>query len=156
MTTETETLATWRDVTEGATEAMYGLPWVVDPDDPALVLASKNGGFDGSLVVNTWATSGQGRGDAESIAAFIATARDAMPRLLAFAEAVLALHRPVEVEPSDTICAECSTRLPNGRYMPTVEWPCPTAAALAEHLGGDKYVEGCTCDVDWDEVYKHD
>lgn len=46
------------------------------------------------------------------------------------AERVRELHRPVEIEPSDTICAECSNRMPNGRYMPTVEWPCPTIRAL--------------------------
>lgn len=46
-------------------------------------------------------------------------------------KAVLELHRPVDVEPSDTICGECSFRLPNGRYFgKVVEWPCPTATII--------------------------
>lgn len=43
------------------------------------------------------------------------------------------LHYPVEVEPSETICGECSHQMPNGRYLPTVEWPCPTL----ELFGGE-------------------
>lgn len=71
-------------------------------------------------------------------AAFIAAARDDVPRLLAGVrrlqaadERVRALHRPVDIEPSDTICGECSYGLRNGRYLPpVVEYPCPTIAAL--------------------------
>ena len=51
-------------------------------------------------------------------------------RLQAADERVRALHRPVDVEPSDTICGECSYRMPNGRYLPVVEHPCPTIDAL--------------------------
>ena len=52
-------------------------------------------------------------------------------RLQAADERVRALHRPVDIEPSDTICGECSYRMPNGRYLhPVVEHPCPTIAAL--------------------------
>ena len=43
------------------------------------------------------------------------------------------LHRPVDVEPSDTICAACSTLRGSGeslRYFPTEEWPCATIQAL--------------------------
>lgn len=43
---------------------------------------------------------------------------------------VRSLHYPVEVEPSDTICGECSNRLPNGHYLPVVDYPCPTLDAL--------------------------
>ena len=44
---------------------------------------------------------------------------------------VRALHRPVDIEPSDTICGECSYGLRNGRYLPpVVEYPCPTIVAL--------------------------
>ena len=46
-------------------------------------------------------------------------------------ERVRALHQPVDIEPSETICGECSFRLPNGTYFGKVEeWPCPTLAAL--------------------------
>ena len=59
---------------------------------------------------------------------------DALPkgaRLQAVAAAVLYLHRPVEVEPSETICGHCSWQLPNGRFFGKVtEWPCPTVALL--------------------------
>lgn len=58
--------------------------------------------------------------------------------MLAALEAVLELHKPVDVEPCDTICGECSYRLPNGRYMPTVEHPCPTVEAINEALGVDQ------------------
>ncbi|MBB2956988.1 hypothetical protein [Pseudoclavibacter helvolus] len=37
-------------------------------------------------------------------------------------------HRPVDIEPSDTVCAKCSRRQGDGTYAETVEWPC----ALAE------------------------
>lgn len=44
---------------------------------------------------------------------------------------IKALHRPVEIEPSETVCARCSWQLPNGRFFgQVVEWPCPTAALL--------------------------
>lgn len=92
-------------------------------------------------------------------AAFIATARDAMPRLLAFAEAVLALHRPVPVyplldspgsppdtdaEPMAVLCSGCTPDevlrdVEDCEWTedaPGVDWPCPTAA-LAERLGGE-------------------
>lgn len=45
-----------------------------------------------------------------------------------------ALHSPVEVEPSETICAACSTQRGSGdtlRYFPYVDWPCATIGALA-------------------------
>ena len=46
-------------------------------------------------------------------------------------ERVRALHASVEVEPSDTICRECSFQLPNGRFFgKVVEHPCPTLLAL--------------------------
>ena len=74
----------------------------------------------------------------EADAEFIAHARSDAPALLAevrrlqaAGERVRALHRPVDIEPSDTICGECSYRMPNGRYLqPVVEHPCPTIAAL--------------------------
>ena len=52
-------------------------------------------------------------------------------RLHAQLDAVRSLHYPVEIEPSDTICGECSYQLPNGRYLgKVVEYPCPTIHAL--------------------------
>lgn len=75
---------------------------------------------------------GMSRADAE----FIAAARTDVPALVAALRGVLEMHQPVEIEPSDTICGECSYRLPNGRYFGKVEyWPCPTVRAITEALG---------------------
>ncbi len=52
-----------------------------------------------------------------------------------------ALHEPVEVEPSDTICGPCSFLLPNGRYFGKVEeYPCPTVR-LCDEIDADLGVE---------------
>ena len=70
-------------------------------------------------------------------AEFIADARTDIPALTAAVRDVLALHRAVEVEPSDTICAGCSTLRGAGeslRYFPVTEYPCETVRALAIHL----------------------
>ena len=43
-----------------------------------------------------------------------------------------ALHHAVDCEPSETICAGCSTLRGAGssaRYFPYTEWPCPTVTA---------------------------
>lgn len=61
---------------------------------------------------------------------FILDAYNNILTLVAMVEAVLGQHRPVEVEPSDTICGGCSHKLPNGRYMPVVEFPCNELRAL--------------------------
>lgn len=46
---------------------------------------------------------------------------------------VEALHEPVNIEPSETICGHCSYQLPNGRYFgKVIEWPCDTVRALTE------------------------
>ena len=63
----------------------------------------------------------------EDVAALIAE----VERLQAQIGDVNALHTPVDIEPSSTICAECSYRLPNGRYFGKIEkWPCATLNAL--------------------------
>lgn len=59
------------------------------------------------------------------------------PALLAAVETVRELHRPVEVEPSETICAECSTLRGQGetaRYFPFTEYPCPTVRDITTAL----------------------
>ena len=65
----------------------------------------------------------------------IASAPDRLDRMERALRAVLELHRPIEIEPSDTICAACSNQLPNGRFLPVVEWPCPTVTTIEEALG---------------------
>jgi hypothetical protein len=59
-------------------------------------------------------------------------------RLSAQVQRVRAIHQPVEIEPSETICGECSFRIPNGRYFgKVVEWPCPTLIALDDDTRED-------------------
>lgn len=49
----------------------------------------------------------------------------------AWEQPIRELHRPIGIEPSDTICGECSFRLPNGDYFgKVVDWPCPTLDLL--------------------------
>ena len=67
-------------------------------------------------------------------ATLIASAPDRLDRMERALRAVLEPHRPIEVEPSDTICAACSNQLPNERFLPVVEWPCPTVATIKEAL----------------------
>ncbi|WP_336653060.1 MULTISPECIES: hypothetical protein [unclassified Leucobacter] len=72
------------------------------------------------------------RDDAESIVDTIlgnpVLSRAAAPEAVA---KVRELHRPVEIEPSSTICHECSHQLPSGDYAEKVtEWPCATLDAL--------------------------
>lgn len=51
----------------------------------------------------------------------------------AVTDRVRALHEPIEIEPSDTICGPCSFLLPNGRYFGKVEeYPCPTVLLCDE------------------------
>lgn len=53
-------------------------------------------------------------------------------------QAVLDLHKPVDIEPSDTICGECSFQIANGRFLGKVEeWPCPTVLAIEAGLRED-------------------
>ena len=63
------------------------------------------------------------------------TAPDRLDRMERALRGALELHRPIEVEPSDTICAACSNQLPTGRFLPVVEWPCPTVTTIEEALG---------------------
>lgn len=65
---------------EAAQAVTRGLPWVVDPDEPAYVLASKNGGHDGQIVATIQADD---YGLVErSVTTFIAAARTDVPWLL--------------------------------------------------------------------------
>ena len=49
----------------------------------------------------------------------------------AWEQPIRELHRPVEIEPSDTVCRECSFQLPNGHFFgKVVDRPCPTIALL--------------------------
>lgn len=50
-------------------------------------------------------------------------------------DAIRDLHAAVEIEPSGTICAACSTQRGSGesvRYFPYTEWPCETVMVLDE------------------------
>lgn len=108
-------------------------PWFQDAWDPGIVR-----GGDGRYWSIFESEMGHDAAAAPSDAAFIADARTSLPAALAALKAVLELHRPVEVEPSDTICGECSFQLPNGRYFgKVVEWPCSTVATIEAALWGE-------------------
>ena len=73
-------------------------------------------------------------------AEFTAAARTTVPRLVDALEKVLILHKPVEVEPSETICSGCSTLRGQGetaRYFPFTEYPCPTVRDITTALEGE-------------------
>ncbi|MFF0816608.1 hypothetical protein ACFYVR_15875 [Rhodococcus sp. NPDC003318] len=77
------------------------------------------------------AENGAARGEATAMGAYAREMKQGVTVRDAALDRVRALHRPVEVEPSDTICGECSYRLSNGRYFGKVEdYPCPTIRAL--------------------------
>lgn len=105
-------------------------PWVsewVEDDDWHEIHGQP---FDGMVCPQVATIQGGG----ENEAAFIADSRTRLPQALNALQSVLDLHKPVDVEPSETICAVCSTRLPNGRFMPTVEHPCPTVLAITDAI----------------------
>ena len=65
--------------------------------------------------------------------------REDLPATAAALTAVLDLHRPVDVEPSETICHGCSTLRGSGenaRYFPFEDYPCPTVTRIQEALNG--------------------
>ena len=126
MTDPRETLNRIRAQADAATEE----PWtgIRYPD-----------GFLGRVI------GGNGFGVAEVFsddadAEFIAAARTNVPRLVDALEKVLILHKPVEVEPSETICSGCSTLRGQGetaRYFPFTEYPCPTVRDITTALEGE-------------------
>lgn len=66
--------------------------------------------------------------------------RTTVPHLVDALEKVLILHKPVEVEPSETICSGCSTLRGQGetaRYFPFTEYPCPTVRDITTALEGE-------------------
>jgi hypothetical protein len=73
-------------------------------------------------------------------AVLIADGRTALPLALDAIEAEARRHYPVEVEPSETICGECS--LPKhggtrGRYLLLQDYPCPPLQTIAAALDVD-------------------
>lgn len=118
-------LAERKRIHAAATEESDGKEWLAarytlvagdDPGDPDEII--------GDIRRRQYATA-------------IADAHNHLPAFIRGWEAVLGVHQPVEVEPSDTICGGCSNRLPNGRYMPIVEFPCPTVRALEAVIGDE-------------------
>ena len=86
-------------------------------------------------------TCGACRGEAEALdaAGLLATPEcvEEQAEVDRLRAGIKALHRPVEIEPSETICGHCSWQLPNGRFFGKVtEWPCPTVALLNPTEGG--------------------
>lgn len=115
--------------TEGPWEVGEVINWGDENDVPQVPVLSNNRAI-------TWDDHGGEVFKPEDGAAIV-DAHNHLPALIAMVEAVLGAHQPVEIEPSDTICGGCSNLLPNGRYMPTSEWPCPTVRALEAVIGNE-------------------
>ena len=70
--------------------------------------------------------------------ALCATAiREDVPALVAALRAVLAVHAPDYTYPDCPKCAECSDIASTEAQRFVVLWPCPTVAAIRQHLGED-------------------
>lgn len=53
-------------------------------------------------------------------------------------QAIIARHKPIDIEPDDTICHECSWQLPNGKYFgKIIEYPCATLQDIEDARGGE-------------------
>lgn len=126
-------LARWREVEQAATNG----PWVEHYGDvrTAHTPATSKRPERQSMYLAEWVI------DADAV--FAATARTAVPALLAMAEAVLALH-PRAVAYGVDVCATCSQvkdadewddpdDSPIASWLP---WPCPTVTAIATAIGG--------------------
>lgn len=150
----TEFLAEQKRLVDAATEgpwAFASAPAEGSQETAAEYLESALTGDGPLFVVWVPATAGEPEGyrvtaatgdgpHASMDAEFIAAARTSVPRMIAALEAVKAAHRPVDVEPSETICDGCSTLRgagENARYFPHEEWPCPTIRAIEAALGGE-------------------
>ena len=111
-------------------------PWRSEWDDADKWHSITGAGHDlggGLWMVCPEVATVEGGGDAD--ARLIASAPDRLDRMERALRRALDRHKPVEVEPSDTICGACSNRLLNGRFMPVVDYPCPTVEAIKEELG---------------------
>lgn len=133
MTTTAEFLAEQKRLAEAATPG----PWRLGSfgHGPNAIVRDAEGL---STVQDVWVCDADA-GRPEN-AEFIAAARSSVPKLIAAVEAVMAEHRPVDVEPSETVCHGCSTLRgtgENARYFPYEEWPCPTIRAIEAALGGE-------------------
>ena len=137
-----ETLARIRAQADAALEG----PWEAKSETPTMSGAVWNLRIVGKPGIRMNVTEWQhGMESAE----FIAASRTDVPWLLdqvelrdKALEAVLALHKPVEVEPSETICSGCSTLRGQGetaRYFPFTEYPCPTVRAITTALEGETH-----------------
>lgn len=134
MTATIEFLQEQKRLAEAATDG----PWAstYGAHEPSRVWASDDDA-EPLAVLGGYVEQSDSQADAE----FIAAARTSAPKLIAAVEAVMAVHRPVDVEPSETVCHGCSTLRgtgENARYFPYEEWPCPTIRAIeAELIGGE-------------------
>ncbi|WP_437582708.1 ead/Ea22-like family protein [Paramicrobacterium sp. CJ85] len=104
-----------------AKQTADGDSWaVLDSHDHALAMNTDGWVLDAEFIAAT---------DPQTVLALIERAESAERRIAVVRE----MHRPIDIEPSDTICGECSLQLPNGHFFgKVVEWPCETVKALTE------------------------
>lgn len=120
-------------------DILTGAPWrELSPEAQGPFLAAADAFLEGlgwrenSVTLNSvgWRLAealGQVDPGAERIEVDVLELVDSMVAKLA---EVRELHKPVDIEPSETICGECSHALSDGTYEPMVDWPCPTIALL--------------------------
>ena len=144
----TATLAAWRAAAESGdvwTDCVLSIPGDhgIDHPDVEAALDTAQAAIERRTGHDVLVSSERSGGDGETFYS-VRAQRDA---LLSAVEAVLALHRRNRPEDGmcqgytlggygylDAWCVECSEQ--SGREYGTA-WPCPTAAALAERLGGE-------------------
>lgn len=128
MTALTDLLASWREKANAATSG----PWLLGDEDVDGVPIYLPSGMPLCASPDDGVAGSHSSENAE----FIAESRTAVPRLLDAVEAVLALHKPVDVDfnrpPANegSTCNECGSL--------TVAWPCDTVRAIIEALGASE------------------
>ena len=127
--TVAENLARWREAERGASEG----PWRVGAEGSEGSRVNPDTGdkrTDGRYLV---ACNGRVQPEDGRNATFIATARTALPALLGFAEAVLALHVPLN-DLGSPPCKTCVSDIDGEAGM--TPWPCPIYRLAAQYLCG--------------------
>lgn len=136
----TDRIVEWLDESQRLADQAAEGPWGHWPEAGTIEVTANN---HATVICNAvrpqggWGTPIY-QGGVEPTAAFIAESRTRFPQAVAALREVMKRHRPVEVEPSETICSACSHRRGWGesvRYSPAVEHPCATLRLVEAELG---------------------
>lgn len=129
-TTAAEQFAAWAELASNATEGPWKYLSKNAISTPPIAIDEANWGPEGHSGYRIHTAQDTGAWKRADVA-LMAASRTAVPVMAEALTAVLALHERVEIEPSDSICRQCSFQLPNGRFFGKLtEWPCPTMEAI--------------------------